>query len=55
MNWNTDTVELYVSLPFSNTVSCAHVMLKSRETMLEAVPQHKIDALAISLFITPLM
>ncbi len=41
VNWKADTVELYVPFPSSNTVSCALVMLKSRETMLEAVPQHR--------------
>ncbi len=45
--WKADTVELYVPLLSSNTVSCAPVMLKSMETMLEAVPQHKADALAV--------
>ncbi len=55
--WKADTLELYMPLLSSNTVSCAPVMLKSREMMLEAVPQHKADALAVyvSLCVTPLM
>ena len=53
VNWNADTVKQYkyVPRPSSNTLPCALVMLKSRETLLEVVLQHKIDALAISLCI----
>ncbi len=34
-DWNADTIKLYMPLPSSNTLSCALVVLKSRETMLE--------------------